>query len=627
MPSVRLLARLSVSAAAMLLAAPAAFAQSDYFFGDSDLEQGNFQIIGGLTPEDRAPYYCEGGLCRDSNGPAWIEHVSPGVVPALAAEPPYRSLNFAVSGAHMTGRGSDDLPVDSGVTRQIELFAQLQDSGAIRVGGDDRFFIHAGTNDLTRLLAEDAPEAIQADIVTAATGHVATLGARGARTIVVATVQPVQYLPMLGGDELAGLRGAIGGLVDDINADLVASLTALRPTLPTGTNIILVDQGAFFEHLHRDHAKLGFSTFDTPCYDADTTGLCSTDPAAQDAHVFFDSNHLTAAGHRLLADWYRATLHAASGEAARDAGRMMDAVFGSADRIARETDAARALFASSGTGPFLFAAPIFATTRYDGDAGNGLRLRQRGGLLGVQWSLGAHGFAALSGAWLEQRARIEAADSFKAREWSVSGVAGMTLGDAASVALHASYARPRFTGFARDAHALDLVARGETKGERYGVGVALAGGTMLAPGLRLSSQSRLDYVHGRIDGFAEQGADGLALRYDRQSADVLALDTRARLGLALVDRPGRLSIIPYVELRDRELLAGDTHRIGSTLIGNIANSATLRSKTLFGQGLTLGGGADLAIGGKLRLGLSYERAVSGPGERSHAAALRLAVAL
>ena len=150
---------------------------------------------------------------------------------------------------------------------------------------------------------------------------------------------------------------------------------------------------------------------------------------------------------------------------------------------------------------------------------------------------------------------------------------------------------------------------------------------MLGRGLRLSSRSGIDYVHGRIHGFAEQDAEGLALRYDRQSVDVLALDTRARLGLALVDRPGSFSVIPYVELRDRELLAGDTHGIGSTLIGNIADSASLRTKTLFGQGLTLGGGADVAVGGRLRFGLSYERAVSGSGERSHAASLRLAIAL
>ena len=197
----------------------------------------------------------------------------------------------------------------------------------------------------------------------------------------------------------------------------------------------------------------------------------------------------------------------------------------------------------------------------------------------------------------------------------------------ASAAAHVSYSRPEFTNFARETHALGLVARGETKGERFSVGVELAGAMALPYGLRLSSQSRLDYVHGHIDAFAEHGADGLTLRYDRQAADVLTLDTQMRLSLPLLDAPGALSIVPYVELRDRELLAGGTHRIGSTLIDNIADSATLRTKTLVDEGVSFGGGADILSGNGFRLGLSYERAVSGPGERSHAAALRVAIEL
>jgi len=70
-----------------------------------------------------------------------------------------------------------------------------------------------------------------------------------ARTIVVARVQPVQYLPMLAGDEMAELRAAIGGLASGANAALTDALLALKPTLPAGANIILVDQEAFFRHV------------------------------------------------------------------------------------------------------------------------------------------------------------------------------------------------------------------------------------------------------------------------------------------------------------------------------------------------------------------------------------------
>ena len=609
-------------ASAAAIAAQPAYAQHDYFFGDSDLEQGNFQRLAGTSVEENAPYYCDAGLCRESNGPVWAERLSPGVMPVLAAPSFNGSLNFAVSGAHMTWRGDPSLPVDTGVTRQIESFAALQDGGAIRVGGGDRFFLHAGTNDLTRLLAGDSPDAIRTDIVAAVSDHVGTLAGRGARTIVVATVQPVQYLPLFGEGELAGLRDAMGSFVTGINKDLVASLARLRSGLPQGTNLILVDQQAFFERLRTRYRALGFTSFDTPCYDADTGKLCAQDRAGQDKRVFFDSNHFSAAGHVLLADWYRATLDGASGAAARSAARTMDALFTGAQDLARETEAARALATRPGSGFAMFAAPVFGTARY---AGAGLGLRQRGGLIGAQAGLGANGFVALSGAWLEQRARIAGGDRFTAREWSVWGTAGITLGDA-SLALHAGYARPQIEGFARDTHALGVIATGETRGARYTIGIEAMGSTMLAPGLRLSSRSRLDYIHGTLDGFSEGNASGLALGYGRQSAGLLTLDSHARLSFALAGRPNGFAVAPYVELEDRERLHGSSHRIASTLIGNLANTATTEVETLAGEGTTLRGGLEVAMGKAVRLDLSYARSFTGPGERSDSVAARIAFA-
>lgn len=619
---------LSVSAlGTALLFAPPARAQNDYFFGDSDLEQGNYQILAGLTAEQRAPYFCGGGLCRDSNGPVWVERVAPEVVPVLAATMPLASLNFAVSGAHLTSSGDAALPVETGVVRQIAQFGDLQDAGAIRIGAGDRFFLHAGTNDLVRILEGEPVATVQSAIVTAATANVMTLAARGARTIVVAKVQPVQYLPFLGGVELTELRGLAAGTVAATNTGLVASLTQLKSTLPMGANIVLVDQPAFFEHLRRDYARLGFSSFDKACFDPATGSLCSTDPAVQNRHVFFDGNHLSAAGHGLLADWYRATLRAASGESARTAGRIPDAVLAGASHITRETDAARQLMAGQGGGIFLFASPMLATARSrDGVTGTDLRLNQRGGLFGVQWPLGTHGFAALSVAHLDQRATLNPVDRFRTREWALSGTAGLLLRGTA-LALHASYARPRITGFARDAGALGLVATGETRAERYGVGVELGGAHQIGA-LRLSSRSRLDYTHVRVDGFSERGAAGLALGYGRQTAHDLSIETIGRIGFALDDRPGTIRFAPFLQVRDRTGLSRRSHAIPSTLLGNIANQATLHSDRLTDDGLSLGGGVDIGLNGvasRVRIGLSYDRMMSGDRERNDTAALRLAV--
>ncbi len=613
-----------IAIAATLLSASPAAARNDHYFGDSDLEQGNFQIVAGQTSAERAPYYCAGGLCRDSNGPVWAERLTPGLQASLAATEPFASLNFAVSGAHMTGRGDDGLPVATGVATQIALFGALQDRGDIAVQTTDRFFIHAGTNDMLRILEGEDPALVQADVVAAVQDHVSTLAARGAQTIVVSRVQPVQSLPFLAGDDLAGLRSQATQFVAATNSDIAATLGSLKATLPGGTNIVLVDQPAFFEHLRASYTKLGFSDFDTACFDPATGSLCSDDPAQQNRHVFFDPNHLSAAGHALLADWVRATLAGASGDASRSAGRMSDALASSGNRIAAETEAARRLMDGQTGKPFLFAAPIIATSRYRDEAAAALRLRQTGGLFGLQLPLGRSGYAMVSVARLEQDAHVGNRDAFATHEWAITGGAGLTLGFA-DIMVHGSFARPRIRDFRRDTGAMGLVATARhVDAERSSVGV----GAKLVHhwgDLQLSARGRLDYTHVRVDGFSEGDARGLALRYDRQSFGAVSLETATRLNLVSIPSPSSLKIAPYVQLSDRSRLSGARHAVTSTLIDNIADSASLKIGRLSDTGLRLGGGMDVSIGTRVRLDLAYDHAIDGSSSGSHSASVRLAV--
>lgn len=610
--------------AAMLSASPAV-AQNDYYFGDSDLEQGNAQVIAGQTAQDRAPYFCAGELCRDSNGPVWAERLTPGIEASLAASEPYTSLNFAVSGAHMTERGDDALPVATGVSTQIVMFGALQDGSSIVVKPTDRFFIHAGTNDMLRILQGDDPALVQADIVMAAQNHVAKLAARGARTIIVSQVQPVQNLPFLAGDDLAGLRNQAAQFVAATNGELVASLGSLRrPSLPDGTNIIMIDQPAFFENLRANYTKLGFSNFETACFDPATGSLCSTDPAQQNRHVFFDSNHLSAAGHSLLADWVRATLAGASGDASRSAGRMSDALANSSIRIATDTEAARRVMDGQDGKPFLFAAPIIATSRYQGNAGTGLILRQTGGLFGLQLPLGRTGYATVSLARLGQDALIGSHDRFTTSEWSIAGGMGLKLG-VADITVHGSYARPQIRDFRRDTGALGLIATASKVGaERYSAGI----GAKLVHrwgDLQLSASSGLDYTHVTVNGFSESDSKGLALRYNRQSSGALSVVTSTRLGVVSPANPRAIGIAPYIQLSDRSRLNGASHAVTSTLIDNIADSAILKLGRLNDDGLRVGGGVGVSLGARIRLDFAYDHAVDGSSKRSHAASARLAI--
>lgn len=609
--------------AALLATSPAA-AQNDYYFGDSDLEQGNAQIIAGQNAADRAPYYCAAGLWRDSNGPVWPERITGGLEAVQAASEPYTSLNFAVSGAHMTARGDDALPIATGVSTQIALFGALQDHRNIVVGPKDRFFIHAGTNDMLRVLEGEDPALVRTDLVAAARDHVASLAARGARTIVVSQVQPVEYLPVLRDDALAGLRDLAAQFAAQTNTDLVPSLRRLKSGLPDGTNIVLIDQPAFFEHVRGMYQRLGFATFDTACYEPATEVLCSTNPAEQNQHVFFDSNHFSAAGHLLYADWVRATLAGASGAAARGAGRMDDALANSGARILAESESARHVMAGQGGQPFVFAAPILARSHYLDNAGGDLTLRQTGGLFGLQLPLGAASYAALSLARLEQAARAGSQNRFSTSEWSLTGGAGLTLGNA-NIMVYGSYARPRITGFRRDTGALGMIATtGRVDAVRYSAGIR-ATSVRQWGALQLTSRGALDYTRIRINDFSEDNARGLALCCNPQSSGLLSLEVSTRLSMAPVIRSRAISAAPYVQLSRRTRLGGRVHTVTSTLIDNIADSAVLTLGRLDDTGTRVGGGFDIRLGAAIRLGIAYDHTVEGTGKRTHAVTAGLAI--
>lgn len=584
---------------------------NSYFFGDSDLEQGNYQIIAGLSAAERAPYSCKDGLCRDSNGPIWAEIIAPQVRPALAAGSA-TSLNFAVSGAHMTQRGDPDLNIDTGVTRQVDQFLALQAAGALKVTPKDRLFIHAGTNDMLRILGGEAPAAVASDIVSAARDHVSVLAEHGARTIVVALVQPVQVLPFIAAPEYADLRDFAAQFVATTNVDLRADMVALRPSLPVGTKLVLLDQPAFFRHLQANYTKLGFTTFTDACYDPATGQLCSGDPNVQNAHVFFDGNHLTSAAHGLLADWYSATLNASDGSAGALAIAMPDAALSAGEAIFRQSDASRRLMSATGAGRFVFGAPFHQSLSLANASGQTMGLDQNGGVIGVQWRTGKRVYASLAGAYLNQRATMGATNTFRMRETAIMGSAGLLLRNG-YIGLHASMAAPRISAFQRDVGALGLIATSGDKeigAKRFDFGLE-AGSAQRWGRLTLTTNARLHHTHVHINSFAEKAADGLALNYAHQRLDSWSLGTQARLGWRLVDQPGRLTLMPYASLGNTLRLAGKSHVLTSTLQGGLTDGAVLRQTTLGHDRQELGGGVELGFGRQIKLGLAYTRNFGG----------------
>lgn len=594
------------------LAQAAESASRSYFFGDSDLEQGNFQILAGRTADQQSPYFCDEGLCRDSNGPVWAEYLVPDVEPVLAAGSTEGSLNFAVSGAHMTTLGDPDLGVETGVTRQIDQFLSLTSAGALHVNPQDRFFIHAGTNDMLRILQGEASETVSSAIVGAASDHVDRLAQQGARTIVVGLVQPVDVLPFLGAPELADVRSLASDFVTQTNASLRATLSDQRRALPDGTRLVLVDQPAFFRHLQANSTRLGFTSFSEACYDPASGQLCSTDTGVQNSHVFFDGNHLTGAAHSLLADWYRATLRAADGSAGALAIALPEAALVSAQSSAAQADSARRLMAGTGARNFIYGASLNQTLRLANASGNALELKQEGAVIGVQWSPSDRMYGTLAGAFVDQHASMGTLNAFRMREFAVMASAGLRRRQS-YLGIHARYAAPRITSFQRDVGALGLIARAgeKTTGVRR-LGFGLEGGTRFQwHRVVLTSDSRLDYDHVRVDGFSETAADGLNLDYGRQTIASLTLNTGARLGWILADKPNRLRVMPYVSVSSSARLSGKSHALTSTLQGGLAAPAELRQATPGHDRTEIGGGLELGLGKRLNVGLAVRHGFGG----------------
>ena len=584
----------------------------DFYFGDSDLEQRNFYVLFGVEDNDideSFPYFCEGRLCRDSNGPVWSEVLTPGVVAVLGADNPSGPLNFAVSGAHMTAIGDANLPIPTGVVAQIGLFRQFVDDGAISISGEDRFFIHAGPNDLERLFNGETSAQVTQAVVSAAVSNVGTLADLGARTIVISNVQNPEPLPAFQDSAFDPFRESFPATVSAINSQMLIQLSSLKESLSDETNVILVDHNAFSRHLVANFAELGFSNATDACLEPVTDEVCASGPNGQDTHVFFDTNHYSAGAHRLLANWYAATLTAASGAANSDAGQIPITIFASSEAVSRAGNSAFRLAGRSGRSVSVFGAPIYDNLT----ARSGLRLRQRGGVGGVRFDSEAGLFGGITGSSLRQDVTTGTAGNFDTKEWGVGVTAGYRLGPVELFA-QGSYARSTVSDFARQTGALNLAASGQTRAQLLTGALGLNGRTSFDR-LNIDLSTRAEYRKVRVDAFDETGADGLELAYEKQRENSLSTFADIKVGWELAKSDSALSVQPFIQAQDRRILSGDTITVTSQLIDNVANPASLTVAHPNFNSTSLGGGLALGLDTarvNLRLEGGYQRQLRGP---------------
>jgi len=595
---------------------PAAFSQSPpvqaqhYFFGDSDLEQGNLQILTGADEADFAPYYCFEGLCRDSNGPVWVEQLGLDISAALSGLQGADGLNFAVSGGHMTDRGDVE---GSGVSAQIALFSDLVQSRLISVNVEDRFFIHAGANDFTRLLTGEAPETVAQDLWNAAEQNVQTLAALGARTIYVAEVQDVSRLPMLNGVD-AQLRGAVAGLAAEINAGLDARLEALSSG---SLNIVQVRQNAFLDYLEDNAQSLGFDApFDAPCFDG--ASLCAADRAGQDRHVFFDDNHYGARAHALLGQWYLSTQSAADGRAAAAAARLPDLALVDHAQGARSLPVTEAV-----TGRQLTLSPVYRRIQLRGGTSMpSLDHTSRGAELALRLADEDRISMELSGGWETGEGRFEDGSRLDSRRAYLRAAASHTV-SATELQAHAAYSIGRFD-LERETRLPGLIAHSELDSTVFTTGLSarqrFSRGTAV-----LTFTSRADYMRAYVNDASETGADGLALHYQSQSHDQLVFAEDVDLVWTAYRRQG-LVLSPSLGLSASDAVLGRRHVLTSQLINNSAQPAQSVSGLQDRYAAQVRAGLQARLGDQWRLSVQYERSLLGDERDSDAFRLDLSAA-
>lgn len=269
---------------------------SAFIFGDSLSDTGNLFAVTGTPP---APYFNG----RFSNGPVYAELLFPGLQNTITAAPTVKTnLNFAFAGATAVG----STPIPASLPVQLGMFQ----ARGITAGANDIFVVLAGANDVLNGIANPATQndpAITSIARTAAasvTTSVQSLAAAGARNLLVINLPNIAQTPRFttGSGASANSLAQSGSLA--FNAALRGTLGAA--SLPTGTNVTVVDLQAFLNTIVRNPAAFGFTITNLSIVDILTAG---GNPGNFGDYIFFDSIHPTTKTHAILAGALREILN------------------------------------------------------------------------------------------------------------------------------------------------------------------------------------------------------------------------------------------------------------------------------------------------------------------------------
>lgn len=571
--------RTTVSALALLAALPAA--ADTLVFGDSSVEQGNLYARPGFD-RTGSPYYAPDGFSRESNGPVWIEHLVPGIAPAVGVPAGSRNVNFAYSGATS---GTDNIagPVaGTGFDAQIDEFA----ARGLRGRTEDLFVVAIGTNDFIRDLGTRDLRETSAEVIANIGAGLDRLSGYGAGRVLVEDVPNFHLAPAFAGlvppDRQDEFDAIMRGILD---AHRAAQITALREQAErSGTDLVTVKVSKLLDHVLAHAAELGFANVTDPCYDEAAGTLCSTDRAVQNTYLFFDGLHLTETGQRIQADYYRALLGQLDGSAHDLPQGMADLALGTVDRLAGHARDAR--FAA-------WAAPVPEQgLSFSAEAAAGSGSGSLAGM-GIGWSDGVGWTFRLDAAW---------------QGGSIGGVPGSSDFDGWSVVLSGERRWGDFrlgaslgslSGAAEGYRSMPVaLMRADHRADVDGRIAELAAGYVLDRGaLTIQPAAWLRWSEIKVGGFTERGDTGLEMAFDELSTSGVV----AGLGLDL-RYSATARVTPWLSLSWEEAVTGFDGTLTGRLVDNSAGDIA-RAYDLGGAAgeLRLGADIDLGRGATLRL--------------------------
>jgi phospholipase/lecithinase/hemolysin len=292
-----------------MLAAAAAGASpitSLVVFGDSLSDQGNaFLMTGGFPP---APYDK-----RASNGPVAVERLAADLGVPLAPAV-LGGTNYAVVGA-TTGPVMIPGSAPAATTQNIvalnygqsaldgtSLLSQVGKflaTGPVTDPSGSLFVVWGGANDL---LVNASINTISNALVNM-TVAIGALYADGARRVLVPNLPDLSLTPF--GMSAPAIKPILQALSIIFNTGLDAALDGLTAALP-GIQIQKFDTFALLTALSADPGAFGLANATDPCM----TGVFGGGPVCSSpgGDVFWDTFHLTTAGHSVLGDRFAAAV-------------------------------------------------------------------------------------------------------------------------------------------------------------------------------------------------------------------------------------------------------------------------------------------------------------------------------